>query len=301
MKIVIAGGTGFLGRYLCEHFNRKNDEVIVLTRSVSKKENGVSYVNWDGKQFGTWCTSMENTDVVVNLTGKSVDCRYTEKNKNEIIRSRVDATRVLGEMISLMEKPPLLWINSSTATIYKSSLEKEMDEDNGEIGNDFSMNVAKKWEESFYAYNLSKTRQVTARISLVIGENGGVYPVLKRLAKFGLAGKMGNGKQKFAWIYVNDFISIIDFIIANKKIAGPVNCTSPENISNKEFMYELRKSLKIPIGLPQPKFVLKLGAIILGTESELILKSRFVKPKKLLENGYSFLYPDIKTVLKKMT
>jgi len=301
MKVIIAGGTGFLGSYLCEHFTRNNDEVIVLTRGVSRITNGVSYVNWDGKQFGSWCQSMENTDVVINLTGKSVDCRYTEKNKKEIIQSRVDATRVLGEMISLMEKPPRLWINSSTATIYKYSLDKEMDEDNGEIGNDFSMRVAKAWEQSFYAYDLPKTRQITARISLVIGERGGVYPVLKKLAKFGLAGKMGSGKQKFAWIHIKDLISIIDFSITNEKISGPINCTSPENITNQEFMFELRKSLKVLIGIPQPKFLLKLGAILLGTESELILKSRFVKPKRLLENEFSFQFSNIKSALKEIT
>jgi len=300
MKVVIAGGSGFLGRELADHFKGEN-EVVIFTRGASKVLDNIKFVQWDGSTIGDWRNEMEGVELLINLTGKSVDCRYTDENKKEIIRSRVDSTNILGEVVETLKNPPRVWLNSSTATIYRYSEDKEMDEENGEIGNDFSMNVAKAWEEVFYASNTPKTRKVALRISLVLGISGGVYPVLRRLAKFGMAGKMGTGKQRFSWIHIEDLLRAIDHIIENEDIEGPVNCTAPEIPANGEFMKGLRKSLKVPIGIPQPKILLKIGGFIIRTESELILKSRWVIPKKLQEQGFKFQYSDPESALKNLS
>jgi uncharacterized protein len=296
-RIVIAGGTGFIGKAISESYLAKGYEVVVLTRGKSTVKNDVNFQHWDGKTVGEWKVFLENAELLINLTGKSVNCRYTDENKALILSSRVEATKVLGEVIQQVNNPPKLWINASTATIYDYSLTKAMTEEDGDIGNDFSMSVATAWENAFYQSTTPKTRKVSLRISLVLGENEGVLPVLTKLSKLGLGGFHGNGKQKFAWIHIIDVLRIIEFV-HQKQIEGPINCTTNSAITNKDFMKALRKSLKVPFGIPTPTFALKLGAIIMGTESELILKSRFVKPKKLLDNGFKFSFTDIDKALQ---
>lgn len=297
MKIIFAGGTGFLGKELVQFFDHQQNELIVLTRGGNRKEGNVQYIQWDGKTKGSWIDCFNGTDVFINLTGKSVDCRYTEENKNLIMNSRINSTRILQEVVEKMDKKPTIWMNASTATIYRHSLDKQMTESNGEYGNDFSMTVAKTWEDAFFETEIPGVRKVALRTSLVIGKSGGVYPVLKRLAKFGLAGKMGSGKQKFAWIHIDDVLAIVEFIIQNKTISGPVNCTSTTSPTNAEFLKALRKTLNVPVGIPQPTFLLKLGAIVIGTESELILKSRYVFPEKLIDAGFQFKFEDCREAL----
>jgi len=290
MKVIIAGGTGFLGGELTKHFSSKGDEVIVLTRSEKPPTDSARYVQWNGRMIDSWVEELEGSELLINLTGKSVDCRYTEKNKTEIMRSRVDATTILGRAIEQAIIPPRLWINASTATIYRYSTDQEMDEYTGEIGSDFSMSVANAWEEALYRSHTPKTRKVALRISLVLGESGGVYPVFKRLAKFGVAGKMGSGKQRFAWIHIKDVLRIVDFIHEKENLEGAVNCTAPDVPTNAEFLRLFRNSLGVSIGIPQPKWLLKIGAILIGTESELILKSRWVIPLKLKDEGFVFKF-----------
>lgn len=295
-RIVIAGGSGFIGKAISKHFLCKNYEVIVLTRGKSCERDGVKFQQWDGKTLGDWSECLDGAELVINLTGKSVNCRYTEENKRLILSSRVDSTKVLGKAINKADSPPKLWINSSTATIYDYSLTKAMTEDGGDIGSDFSMSVAKAWEEAFFGSTTPKTRKVALRISLVLGEGEGVLPVLTKLSKLGLGGCHGNGKQKFAWIHIEDVLGIIDFVKENN-IEGPINCSTDTTINNKQFMAALRKSLGVSFGLPTPKFAMELGAMIMGTESELILKSRFVQPKKLLDAGCQFKFTDINDAL----
>lgn len=292
MKIILAGGTGFLGKELVQHFEKEGNEIVVLSRGKSRQEGRINFIQWDAATKGEWEDYLVGADLVINLTGKSVDCRYTEENKREILNSRVNATRILQTAIEKLERKPKLWLNASTATIYRHSLDKVMTEDDGEYGNDFSMSVAQSWERAFFQKEMEGVRKVALRISLVVGKNGGVYPVLKRLAKFGVAGRMGSGNQKFAWIHINDVLRIVDFIIENEQITGPVNCTSTTTPTNSEFMKALRKSLKVPFGLPQPTFLLNLGAKIIGTESELILKSRYAYPKRLIDNGFQFNFEE---------
>jgi uncharacterized protein len=289
-KIIIAGGSGFIGQSLTKHFESKGIQTIILTRQYSEAQKHNNFVLWDGKTLGPWSGVLEDADALINLSGKSVDCRYTEKNKKLIMSSRVDSTAILGKAINECKNPPHLWINSSTATIYRDSADKAMNEDTGEIGNDFSMSVAQAWEKALTDSDTPQTRKISLRISLVLGEKSGVYPVLKTLTKLGLGGKHGNGKQVFAWIHMTDIIRIVDFALDNKTIDGPINCVAPEVINNKQFTKALRDSLGVPIGIPTPALLLEIGCFVLRTESELILKSRYVEPKRLLDNGFKFKF-----------
>ena len=296
-RIVIAGGSGFIGKAISNHYLTNGYEVVVLTRGETQQKDSINYQQWDGKTIGDWAPFIDGAELVVNLTGKSVNCRYTDENKSLILSSRVNATKVIGAVIQRTNNPPKLWINSSTATIYDYSLTKPMTEDDGDIGNDFSMSVAQAWEDELFNAETPKTRKVALRISLVLGKNEGVLPVLTKLTKLGLGGYHGNGKQKFAWIHIEDVLGIVDYLRDNE-IEGAINCTTDTIINNKQFMQALRKSLGISFGLPTPTFALKLGAIIMGTESELILKSRFVKPQRLLDKGYRFKFTDINNALE---
>lgn len=298
-KLIIAAGTGFLGQVILNHFKDKFEEIIILTRGKPKTTANVKYVNWDAKTLSGWKNELENCDVLINLAGKSVDCRYTDKNKKEILASRIDSTSILNKAILQCENPPKHWLNSSTSTIYRHSEDKQMTEENGEIGNDFSMNVARAWEKTFFEIETPKTLKTALRTSIVLGKNGGAFIPLKRLTQFGLGGKQGNGNQFISWIYEKDFARAIEFTI-EKKMIGVVNIVSPKPIQNKDFMSELRKSLKMPIGIPTPKPILKIGAKIIGTETELVLKSRNVIPERLQENGFEFEFDTLEKAFKNL-
>jgi uncharacterized protein (TIGR01777 family) len=296
-KMVIAGGSGFLGKVLIEYFLPKNYEIVVLSRSNKETGNdALRYVEWDAKTLDIWITELEGIEVLINLTGKSVDCRYNEKNKAEILNSRVASTEVLGKAIQACAVPPKVWMNSSTATIYKHSLDTKMTESNGIIGDDFSMNVAKSWEKTFHDCETSKTFKIVLRTSIVLGKSGGAFIPLKNLTKLGLGGKQGNGKQKVSWIHEHDFCRAVEFLLEENHI-GTFNVTSPNPIANKEFMKTLRTILKVSIGLFQPKWLLRFGARLIGTEAELILKSRFVIPEKLVAAGFQFQYPTVEKAI----
>lgn len=285
-----------MGKAISQHYISKDYQVVVFTRAAAKKEKGVEFVQWDGRQIGDWLKHINGADLLVNLTGKSVNCRYTEENKRLILSSRVDATTILGEAIQKVDSPPKLWVNASTATIYDYSLTKPMTEEEGDIGSDFSMSVASAWEKALNDANTPHTRKVALRISLVLGKEEGVLPVLTKLSKLGLGGYHGNGKQKFAWIHIKDVIGILEFLV-NNNIEGPINCSTDTTINNKQFMAALRKSLGVPFGIPTPSFAMELGAKIMGTESELILKSRFVRPQRLLDVGFKFQFTNIDEAL----
>lgn len=284
-KIIIAGGSGFIGKALQQHYQSQGHQVIILGRS-SKELNG--FLKWDGKNVGDWKSALENADLLINLSGKSVDCRYTEQNKKKILDSRVQSTEALQQAVNQCKKLPKVWMNASTATIYKDNREQANTELSNEIGNDFSMTVAKKWEEAFFKTQNEGVRKVALRISLVLSNSGGVLPVLSRLAKFGFGGKMGDGQQKFAHIELEELIRVIDFIEATKTLEGPINCTNTKNLTNEEFMSKLRKDLNIKFYMNVPQWLLTLGGKIIGTEKELILKSRFVEPDKLIKAGFIF-------------
>ena len=298
-KLIVAAGTGFLGNVLIQHFKNKFEEIIVLTRGKSETKNRIKYINWDAKSFSGWEKELENADVVINLAGKSVDCRYTEKNKAEILASRIDSTKILNEAILQCENPPKHFINSSTATIYRHSEDKEMDEYTGEIGNDFSINVAKSWEKIFYEVETPKTLKTAIRTSIVLGKNGGAFVPLKKLTQLGLGGKNGDGKQFISWVHEKDFARAVEFII-EKELSGSINVVSPKPIRNEEFMKKLQKAIGVPFGLPISKSLLEFGAKIIKTETELVLKSRNVIPKRLIENGFEFEFGDLEKTFKNL-
>lgn len=286
MKIVIAGGNGFLGQSLTKFFSKKGAKVLILTRSP-KAQN---HIKWNSKELGDWQNSLEGSDVLINMVGKSVDCRYTEANKKEILNSRIESTQVLQKAIDNCEKPPSVWLNASSATIYDHSEFDLMTEARGIIGDDFSMKVCKAWEKEFYAGGRVKTRKVALRTSIVMGKDGGAFPKLKTVTKLGLGGKQGNGNQKVSWIHIEDFCRVVEFIIHNTALKGSINITAPNPISNAEFMRILRKAYKIPFGLPSPELILEIASFFLRTETELLLKSRNVYPEQLLQNGFQFKY-----------
>lgn len=299
-KLIIAAGTGFLGQVLVNHFKDKYDEIVILTRGKSQIKNRIKYVNWDAKTFSGWEMELENADVLINLAGKSVDCRYTEANKNEILSSRIDSTKILNQAVLQCKIPPKHWLNSSTSTIYRHSEDKQMTELNGEIGDDFSMNVAKSWEKAFFETKTPKTLKTALRTSIVLGKNGGAFIPLKKLTQFGLGGKQGNGNQFISWIHEEDFARAIEFIIKNE-LSDVINVISPQPIMNKLFMSKLRKKLHVAFGLPTPTFLLKIGAKIIGTEPELVLKSRNVIPELLNRKGFYFKFDTLDKALKNLT
>lgn len=287
MKIVIAGGTGYLGELLTNYYKKeKENKIYILTRKQKLNKENVYYLQWNGKTKGYWTSLLENTDVLINLTGKSVNCRYTEKNKEEIYQSRLQSTALLCKVVQELKFPPKVFIQSSSATIYKHSEKKLMTEKNGEIGVDFSMDVCKKWEQVFNSYELLQTKKIITRTSIVLGNKGGAFPIMKKMTRFGLGGKQGKGNQYISWITELDYIKAVDFLI--DKSSGVYNVCAPNPIKNIAFQKELRKKLKIPFGLNTYKWMLRLGAMFIGTETELLLKSRNVYPEKLLKLGFKF-------------
>ena len=288
-KIIIAGGTGFTGKYLTQKFIASGYEVIIISRQPN-------HINWNNST--AIIAALENVAMLINLAGKSVDCRYNEKNKKEIFDSRINTTKILGEAILQCKNPPPLWINSSTATIYRHAHDRPMTESAGEIGTGFSVNVATNWEKSFFDFKLNYTRQVALRMAIVLGKDGGVVQPIKNLVRFGLGGKQGSGKQMFSWIHIEDLYNIIIFMQQHKKLQGVFNTSAPNPVTNKTLMQVFRNNMKMPLGLPTPKWLLKIGAVFIKTETELVLKSRWVIPESLLQAGFVFKFKTIDEALK---
>jgi uncharacterized protein (TIGR01777 family) len=292
-KFVLAGGSGFLGRLLAAHFHQQGHEVFVLTREPKLAGD----VKWDIARPDEWAGCLDGADVLINLAGRSVNCRYNAANRKEIMDSRVLTTRALGEAIRNCARPPRVWLNASTATIYKHTFGPAHSEE-GEIGatpeakDAFSIEVARAWEEALFATPLPGVRQVAMRSAMVLGHGANsVFPMLCRLARFGLGGKMGNGKQYVSWIHAEDFCGAMDWILDRNELAGVINVAAPNPLTNAEMMRIFRKAVGNPIGLPATEWMLEIGALVMGTETELILKSRRVAPARLLESGFSFQYP----------
>lgn len=293
-KIVLAGGNGYLGGVLAKHFSAISGEVIILSRKPKPHKGNIKTLIWDGRNIGDWKEDLNGADLLVNLCGKNVNCRYTERNKAEIINSRIFPTRLLGEAIHDLENPPKLWINITSATIYRHAEDRPQDELTGEIGSGFSIEVCKAWENCFFESVTLKTRKIALRMGIVIGKTDGAFPRLLTLVKLGMGGKQGNGEQMVSWIHEDDVARSIEWLNDKNEIHGVVNCTAPDIIPNKTLMQVIRNTYGIGFGLPAPTWLLKIGAKIIGTETELILKSRWVVPMRLEENGFHFQYPNIK-------
>jgi uncharacterized protein (TIGR01777 family) len=284
---------------LARHFQRRGDQVIVLTRSPHAAE--WQTVHWDAQTPGLWTQYLEGADVCINLTGRNVNCRYTPDNRMEIYNSRIVSTQLLGEVIGSLHNPPRVWLNASTATIYRHALDRPMDEKTGELGGgepgapdtwNFSIRVARDWETTFFKANTPRTRKVAMRSAITFSPvPGNAFAVLSNLVRTGLGGKQGNGRQRVSWIHEDDFARAVEFLIAREDLEGPVNIASPNPERNREFMQILREAWEMPNGLPAPAPLLELGALLMRTETELVLKSRFVIPTRLIDAGFTFDFP----------
>jgi uncharacterized protein (TIGR01777 family) len=297
-KILLAGGNGYLGGVLAKHFSSLANEVIILARKPQAETGNIKTMLWDGKTMGEWAHSLQGADLLVNLCGKNVNCRYTEKNKKEIFDSRLIPTRLLGKAIKEMENPPKLWINITSATIYRHAEDRPQDEFTGEIGNGFSIEVCKAWEKSFFENETPHTRKIALRMGIVLGLKDGAFPRLLNLVELGMGGKQGNGEQYMSWIHEEDAARSIEWLLNHPEIEGVVNCTAPEAVKNHVFMHSIRKAFGRSFGLPAPAWLLAIGAKVIRTETELILKSRWVKPAVLLDNGFEFRYGKIDEAMR---
>lgn len=302
-KLVIPGGSGFLGLYLANYFSQKGWTVTVLSRSAKPNTPNIEFLQWDGKRIGAWAKAIDGADVVVNMAGRTVNCRYNAENRKQILDSRIDSTRILGKAIDNAQNPPKLWINSSSATIYQDTRGQvpANDEYDGKVGDDFSMGVCKAWEQEFFAAPVTTTRQIALRTAIVIAkEPGGAMEYLLNLAKLGLGGKQGDGQQFVSWVHLYDFARCIDFLIHQKHIDGIINCAAPNPITNQHFMQVVRQTVGRNWGLPATKWMLEIGAVFLKTQTELILKSRKVVSKRLEEEGFIFDYPTIEEAMEEI-
>ncbi|MEM1503040.1 TIGR01777 family oxidoreductase [Domibacillus sp. 8LH] len=288
-KVVLAGGTGFIGRYMEERCKELGYTVHIISRQEP-------HISWENKD--RMIEALDGAELLVNLAGKSVNCRYNETNKRAIMLSRTSTTKRLGEAVQTCEHPPKMWINSSTATIYRHAEDRPMTEEAGEVGSGFSVDVARGWEEAFFSFDLPKTRQVALRIAIVLGPGGGVMTPYRNLVKYGLGGPQGSGRQRFSWIHLEDLFGIIMFLNERPELNGVFNCAAPNPVQNDELMAALRRAANVGFGLPAPEWLLELGAKVIRTETELVLKSRWVLPERLERAGYTFLFPTLDKALQ---
>lgn len=309
-RVVVGGSTGFMGGFLVPRLRDAGREVVTVSRSGAD-------IRW-GDQVAI-DQAVDGAALVIGLAGKSVNCRYTPENRAEIFRSRLDTTASLSTAIARASTPPPLWVNSSTATIYRHAEDRPMTESTGEIGTGFSVEVAKAWEKALFADDLPATRRVALRSTIVLG-HGGVLEPLKSLARLGLGGPQYDGRwpigaarraagtghfpgarrgrQRFSWVHIEDVARIIDFLEATPSLEGPVNAASPHPVDNVEFMATVRRVLGVRVGPPMPRWMLELGAIGIRTETELILKSRWVRPEKLTAAGFEFRHPVLEEAIR---
>ena len=305
-RIIIAGGSGFLGSVLAEYFSEKGIEIVILTRNPRWRTGLVREVYWDGTTTGDWIKDLEGTRALINLAGISVNCRYHARNRKRMLDSRLASTRVLGEAIGRCAKPPPVWLNSSTATIYKHTFGPAWDEA-GDIGGCaeakdlFSVRVATEWERVLNEANTPRTRKFALRSAMVLGHaRNSVLPNLLRLGRLGLGGSMAGGRQFVSWIHQEDFCRAIDWILEHEGLSGPVNLAAPNPVTNEEFMTTIRKVCRAPFGLPASRWMLEIGAFLMRTETELLIKSRRVAPGKLLANGFNFRHPDLLPAIEQL-
>jgi uncharacterized protein (TIGR01777 family) len=300
LRIVIPGGSGQVGHLLARHFHGQGHLVTVLSRHP--KESPWQVLPWNGRELGSWIQAIEGADIVINLAGRNVNCRYTPTNRREILDSRILSTRVVGRAIAQAAKPPALWMNASTATIYRHAPDRAMDESTGELGGhetdapstwNFSIDVATRWESEFFAAATPGTRKIALRSAMTMSPDpDGIFDTLLGLIRAGLGGKAASGEQFISWVHENDFVRAIDFLIEQKSLDGCINICSPGPLPNQDFMRVLRQAWGIRIGLPASRWMLEIGAVILRTETELILKSRRVVPQRLLEAGFEFNFAE---------
>jgi uncharacterized protein len=286
--IVIFGANGFLGRYLTRYFSRHGKEVVVIARNRDGWSGDGMFLEWDGRSIGPWALALEGAEAVINLAGRSVNCRYTPENRREIIESRVDPTRVIGQAIQGLKTPPKVWLNASTATWYRHAEDKPQNDWLGEPGEGFSCDVAQAWEDAFFGADVPAiTRKVALRTAMVLAnEPETVFDVLRKLTVRGLGGAMGDGNQRISWVHMEDFLRAVEFIIGDPFLDGCVNVSAPEFPTNRDWMRVFREAVGMPLGLPSSRWMLEIGARLMNSETELVLKSRWADPVRLRDAGF---------------
>lgn len=286
-KVVIAGGTGFIGTYLATRFREIGFKVVIVSRNPE-------HVSWMPNDLQL---AVDGAELVINLAGKTINCRHNATNRKAILESRIKTTKLLGDALSACKEPPKLWVNASGSAIYKPSEDKAMTEDETDLATGFMADVVSQWESVFFGFELPKTRQVALRTSVVLGKNGGALKPLATLSRLGLGGKQADGTQIFSWLHIEDYFKIVQFLIKETSLQGVINCTSPNPLTNNDFMTSLRNTVSALFGIPAPRFAIIIGARLIGTESKLLLDSSFLLPKRLLESGYKFAFPNIDKAL----
>jgi uncharacterized protein len=326
MKIVIPGGSGHLGRLLARELAQSGNEVVVLSRGSggirgARESNGLHgspggngratgspgcggtrVVAWDGRTVGAWADDVDGADAVINLAGRTVNCRYTEENLREMLDSRVDSTRAVGRAIERAARPPRVWLQASTATIYAHRFDAPNDESTGRLGGDEpgvpaywrrSIEIAAAWEAALAEARTPGTRKVALRTAMVMdAQPGGVLDVLVTLARWGLGGAIAGGRQFVSWVHERDFVRAVAFVLGRDDLAGAVNVAAPHPLPQRALMAALRRALGVPVGLPAARWMAEVGAFFLRTDTELVLKSRRVVPTRLLEAGFAFEFPE---------
>lgn len=287
-KVVIAGGTGFIGSYLARRFQENGFKVLIISRKRG-------HVSWRPLELEE---AMNEAALIINLAGESINSKHSKSRKHELLASRVDPTIWIGNAIQACTTPPELWINASASGVYKASDTMPMTENKHDVDSGFLAELVLQWEKAFFGFKLPGTRQVALRTSIVLGKNGGALKPLATLTHFGLGGKQAEGTQMFSWIHIEDYFRIVLFLMKNPGLSGIFNCTSPGPVPNKEFMHVLRETLGVSVGIPAPKFAVTLGAGLIGTEPELILNSSYLLPERLQEAGYSFVFPTVEAALQ---
>lgn len=300
MRIVIPGGTGQVGTLLARAFRADGHDVVVLSRRPDRAPWRV--VAWDARSVGPWAAELEGADVVVNLAGRNVNCRYTPENRHAILASRVESTSAVGQAIARCAQPPTVWLQASTATIYAHRFDAPNDEATGVIGGrepdapaswGFSIEVATAWERAAREHVPPATRLVLLRAAMVMSPDaGGIFATLLRLARFGLGGAVAGGRQYISWVHERDFVRALYWLVEHAELSGAVNVAAPSPLPYRDFMREIRRAARVPIGLPATRWMVALGTWALRTESELVLKSRRVVPGRLVESGFGFEYPE---------
>ena len=296
MKVVIPGGSGQVGAILRRALSAAGHEVVVLSRSPGRDD-----VAWDGQTLGPWTRELEGAGAVINLAGRSVNCRYNPENRRAIMESRVASTAVVGQAIAACVDPPPVWLQASTATIYSHRYDAANDEEHGILGGGeagvpdtwrFSIDVARAWEEALAAAVTPRTRKVAMRSAMVMSPDpGGVFDVLLGLVRRGLGGKAADGRQYVSWVHHEDFARAVCWLIEHDALTGAVNVAAPGPLPNAQFMGALREAWGARFGLPATRLMLEAGAVLLRTETELVLKSRRVIPTRLVEAGFQFRFP----------
>jgi uncharacterized protein (TIGR01777 family) len=305
--VVLAGASGFIGRYFRTRLEQDGWQVRTIGRPGRTGRTGAGTGVDAGAPTARWgdddglTRALNGADLLVNLAGRSVNCRYNAGNRAQILGSRVSTTAELGRAVGRCSAPPSTWLNASTGTIYRHAEDAPQSEQDGELGEGFSVDVAKAWESALAGSETPLTRRIPLRISIVLGPGGGVMRPLANLARLGLGGPMGSGRQKFSWVHVEDLYRSVLFVHQRADITGPVNVASPDVVDNQEMMQLVRRAYGVPLGLPTPAWLLELGAVLIRTETELVLKSRWVQPRKLLDAGFIFRHPELGSALQDIT